>query len=806
MKASAPLALSLLSVLSLASEAAADRRRAVAGGPGACAIPRGGAPLQLTNDWIVDGDHLVENRTITLNGTLEVRRGTLTLRNVAIEINAQRNSSWTSGAVVAIDIGPAAELVMTGVRIVATSSAPALLQGDRAARVVAENSCFRHMGVVLSGTDAPRFSHNEIALQGNDGLVAITLMNSSAARVEENTIRFAVDPRTGSVPNGAGGIYLFFSHDSTVSRNTVVGPPNGISLWGSWNNQVSENLWKGPTALTAIHVNTPNWWSISTPAGSGEAGISLSWWSNNNVIDRNTLMGAQSAVMFILQSANNTISRNVIAGAGYGVTLRWASHILIDGNELTDVFSDAIHSYRSHDVTITNNHIRSSGSGVSFYASDRNTVRSNTIVDCDRGLFLHTSLRNTVDGNTVSGAVQGLFVAASSRNDLTRNNLVDTDQPAWDDRSDNSWRGNYWSGGPHAIPPGAVADQAPAGALVPSGPAPVEPLVPIVFKEPLNSVITIREAQVWQETRTLSGSIQIESGGSLTLRGAMLTYQLTEPTASIWIHVKPGGVLIIEDSKITGPEWDHTLSIKVYKGATFSMKRSELRNAGSWVGTFAAAIANEADDIVVEDSTFVDTYCALSGEGGPANTRFVNNTIHNSVKAIELIGPHPGANMTGNRFSGVAMWGIGVWPYAGFAPSRVTDNAFSDSWGPAVKNYFNAGSFEIARNTFTNVKGPSVLIMETNAQTESRQVHVISTSASAAPPGQPLEVVVNLANVLVGRQPPPDRRIFLVTLSINGKPVQTRRIALPLGIFERVKLQGVAGEPGPYEISINTEP
>ena len=805
-----PIAHTWISQLARDRAAAANavRRRAVRR-PSAppCSVQRGGEAVEVMNGWIIDGDQTVENRTIALNGMLEIRRGTLTLRNVAIEISSTSPSSSNSGAVVAVDIRSAAGLVLSGVRIRATSAKLGVIQGDQAAMVTAENTCFQHTVAVLTGTGELTLLHNELALEGNDGVPAVTIMNTLSARLQDNTIRFALDPATERVSNGAGGIYLFFSHNCTISGNTIIGAANGISLWGSWNNRVSGNTWNGPTAVTPIHESTTNWWSISTPAIGGEAGISLSWWSNNNTIDKNTLMGAQSAILFVLQSKANTISGNVIRGAGYGVTLRWASEILIDDNDLTDVFSDAVHVFRSHDVTITNNRIRTSGFGISLYASARNRMASNSIEDIDRGIFLHTSSDNAIERNTVGNALQGIFVASSPGNELTQNNIVDALQPAWDDGQNNSWRKNYWSAGaPAAIPPGAAADPTPAATLWPSTAEPVIPVNPIPYKKPLGTLTSIRDQQVWEGARTVNGAIEIESGGTLTLRGATLNYDVPEPTASIWINVRDGGSLIIEDSTIIGPEWDHTLSIKIYKGAHFTMKRSELRNAGSWVGTFAAAIANEADNISVEDSVFTGTYCALSGENGPANTRFVNNAVARSVKAIELIGPHPGAVITGNRISQAAMWGIGIWPYAGFAPSRVTDNVFSDSWGPAIKNYFNAGSFEIARNTFTNVRGPGVLTMETNAQTESRQVHVVSTTVSAAQQGDSINAVLKLANILTGPLFTPVSRVFLVRLEANGKLLESQRIPIPFGQFQRVVLHATAGESGAYEIRIDTEP
>lgn len=546
---------------------------------GACTAQTGGGSIQTMNSWIVDRDQVVQNQTIRLNGTLDIRSGTLTLRNAALEINAIQASNWLSGAVVAINIAPGAGLAISGSRIAATSGAQGVVAGDRATSVAADSTCFNHMGVSFMGVGALRFHHNEFVLTGTDNIVVMTIFNSTGAEVEDNSIQFALDPHAASAPHGADGIYFFSTHDSTILRNTIIGAVNGISLWASWNNHVAGNTWKGQMALSGFDTQAANWWSISIPGWSGEAGISLDHWSDNNLVENNTLMGAESATLFVKQSANNTISRNTIVGAGYGITLRWASHNLIDGNVVTDVWHNAIHAHRSHDNTITNNRIYRSGEGVALYASESNIVKSNAIADSDRGIFLHESAKNTIDGNTISGAVQGVFVSSfSSGNGVTSNNIIASDHPAWDEGQNNSWKGNFWgaaSGSQRAIPPAAAADGAPATAMMPLAAAPVVPLVPLPFKAPLDTVTTIQNQQVWQDARTINGSIVIENGGSLALKGATLTYVVPNPTTDIWMHVKPGGSLTLEDSKIIGPDWDHTLSIKVHKGARFSMKRSE---------------------------------------------------------------------------------------------------------------------------------------------------------------------------------------------------------------------------------------
>ncbi|MCX6634519.1 MAG: right-handed parallel beta-helix repeat-containing protein, partial [Acidobacteria bacterium] len=466
---------------------------------GACAVQTGGSSIRTMNSWVVDGDLLVQNQTIKLAGTLDIRSGTLMLRNVALEINGTQSSDWLSGAVAAINIAPGAGLAISGSRITATSGAPGVVAGDQVTSVAADSTCFNHMGVSFLSAGAVKFHHNEFVLTGSDNVVVATIVNSTGAEFEDNTIQFALDPHAASAPHGANGVYLFYTHDSTILRNTITGAVNGISLWGSWNNHVVGNTWKGPMALSGFDTQAANWWSLSIPNWSGEAGIGLDHWSNNNVVENNTLMGAHSAILFVKQSVNNTISQNTITGAGYGITLRWASHTLVDGNELTDVYDNAIHAHRSHDNTITNNRIYKSGGGVALFASESNIIKSNAVADSDRGIFLHESAKNIIDGNTISGAVQGVFVTSfSSGNGVTSNNIIASDHPAWDEGQNNSWKGNFWgavSGSQRAIPPATAADGAPATAMMPLAAVPVVPLMPLPFKAPLHTVTTIQNQQ-----------------------------------------------------------------------------------------------------------------------------------------------------------------------------------------------------------------------------------------------------------------------------------------------------------------------
>ena len=766
---------------------------------GACAALNGGGSVQTRDSWDVYSDQVVENQTIQLNGMLDIHGGVLTLRNVNLEINSTQAIGWMAGAVQAIKIGPGARLVISNSRIAATSAAAAVVLGDTAD---VDHTCFTGVALFLSKAGAAEIRSNEFELAGGGGMTAITLNFGAGAVVENNNIRFAIDPQARYIV-GNGGISLTGVHDSAFLGNTIV--PGYISLEQSWNNHVAGNTSKGAMVDSGADALTAKWWSVTNSGWLSDAGIFLEQWSNNNVVENNTLMGAQSAILLVHQSAYNTISHNTIMGAGYGVVLRWASHTLIDGNEMTDVYDNAVHAHKSHDNTITNNHIYNAGGGVALYASENNVIQSNTVADADRAVFLHESSRNTVDGNTVSGAVNGLFVASnSSGNGVTNNNIVASDSLAWDDGRGNLWKGNFWgkvSNTGQAIPPAAAADAAPAPAMLPLTAAPVRALAPPSFNGPLNTTIDIQNQQVWQDARTLNAAIVIEDGGSLTLKGAALTYVVPQPTSKIWIEVMAGGSLDIEDSKLIGPDWDHALAIKIYKGGHFTMKNSEMRNAGSWVGTFSAAISAEADGVDIENNTFVNVYCAFSGEGGAVqNTRFVNNTIIGAVKGIVPNNPAAGAVFTGNRVSRYGEWGS---EFGGLTQSRVTDNLFSDGWGPAVLTAYNAtDTVEFARKAFSGIAGPGNLVTGLSG-TDFRQVQTTSRSISPVQAGDGVETEVTLANISYNRQFfMPDWAVFAATLTANDKPVETRNVMIPMGQFERIRLKGPAGEAGPYGISI----
>jgi parallel beta-helix repeat protein len=218
---------------------------------GACAAQTGGASVQTMSSWTVTGDQVVQNQTIKLNGTLQIQKGTLTLRNVSLEIDhATQTAGAASGGLVAINGGPGTGLVIShsSISTVTTTEGTVIANGSAAI----DNSCFTNTVLWVGNAKAPTILSNEFVLGAAPSTNAIVTEFVSAADFENNNIRFVLGPETPPFGDMNGGINLMDTHDSAVLNNTIVGSSCGIGLVRSWNNHVAGNLWKGPAVLSLV--------------------------------------------------------------------------------------------------------------------------------------------------------------------------------------------------------------------------------------------------------------------------------------------------------------------------------------------------------------------------------------------------------------------------------------------------------------------------------------------------------------------------------------------------------------------------
>lgn len=268
----------------------------------------------------------------------------------------------------------------------------ALIAADRPAKVTVKNTTFLDFEMHVVKAQRVLVDNSTFVVSSDKGLKeAISLYEVSNSRISGTRVVGKPTSSKWSNPPGSG-ISLLNSNGNEISDNQIGGTRNGITLRTSWDNRIVGNSWTGPA----------NW--------MGEGGIALDRWANNNLVERNTLEGAGSAILSIFQSTNNKVSQNTIRNAGMGIVLRSASRTIIEGNDMQFILEDAIRAYRSYDSVILNNRVDSAQGGISLFASQGNLVAGNTITEAERGLYLFDAGQNTIKSNEISQGLQGTLL------------------------------------------------------------------------------------------------------------------------------------------------------------------------------------------------------------------------------------------------------------------------------------------------------------------------------------------------------------------------------------------------------------
>jgi len=753
----------------------------------ASAVPPGptsDSPVRTINgDWIVQGQQTIENEKLVINGQVRVlSNATLVLKNTVLEINFPSDSfdMWSRSGITSLYVEPGGAIEFTQSSVV-TAQPRAMLLAETPQQIVIRNSTFRNIEIAIIHATQAVIDDNAFTLQPDHDLSdAISFWHSSLTHISGNSIigEPGLNQNSGLATNG---ISLMFSDHNEVHGNTILNIKNGVSLHASSNNQISGNMVKGG-----------KWWT-------GEGGIALQSWSNNNVIENNSLENSGSAILFILQSKNNKIAGNAIRDAGLGIVLRWTSGNIINGNTLDRILEDGIFAYRSYGNSIHNNQINHAGEGISLFTSWENQVGGNVMQVVDRGLYLFDARENQIRGNEIRNSVQSVLAVQSAGNVLSENNFLQSVLPAIEENASgakNVWQGNYWENAPSSIvDSGSVANAfSILSVATPS-------FQPIDFGESHSEVTQISGEVVWEgQTKTITKGISIAPGGRLIIRNSILTFSPEGMQQRIWIHVPAGSALEIEGSEINGPEKDHFFMIRVYEGGEISMRNSKLRNAGSWVGDFGAAIGYEGRAALIDNNTFENVFCAFSSEPPAANIQFINNTITNTIKGVTIIGDAANSTIASNLIQQSAIWGIQIESHTPHIGSVVRDNRVENGWGMGIFD-LNANSFTISpNNTFAGLKGLGLVSLESSFLT-GRQFRPIYLSTANVLVGDKVAVKFDLMPYSF---PPYDTqdKTFVPVLTVNGLQIARKEVTVKEGELVPVTLEGTATSAGAVKLTV----
>jgi hypothetical protein len=219
-------------------------------------------------DWIITGEEILENQTITLNGNLIVENGgSLALTNINLIINNTYKGQYL------IEAKPGSSLAIYNSEI-----HPCNL--EYGFRIIVENASFELVCSDLRGFGYRGVLYNPFALFLNNvqsALIlnnviehmsgAISLINVLDSEVSDNIITASGEE--------AGGFSFQDCHNNVIVNNAMTGSGHyvGIMFDKSTGNYVANNdLWPGPTG----HLGH---------------GVCLDYGSNNNIFESNTIRG-----------------------------------------------------------------------------------------------------------------------------------------------------------------------------------------------------------------------------------------------------------------------------------------------------------------------------------------------------------------------------------------------------------------------------------------------------------------------------------------------------------------------------------
>ena len=200
------------------------------------------------------------------------------------------------------------------------------------------------------------------------------------------------------------GIYVI-SSGNNISHNTITNNKNGVYLYYSDNNTVSDNN---------VYSNYND-------------GIYLYYSDNNTVSDNNAYSNNNGIHLYC--SSSNVISDNKVSNNDCGI---WISQL-------------------SSSNVISGNNVSSNKNGIYLYYTNNNMISGNDAYsNKDYGIYLQYSSSNVISNNNAySNNLYGINLCYSSNdNTIHHNNFINNTDQVWSD-SVNVWNdgneGNYWS-------------------------------------------------------------------------------------------------------------------------------------------------------------------------------------------------------------------------------------------------------------------------------------------------------------------------------------------------------------------------
>ncbi len=279
-------------------------------------------------------------------------------------------------------------------------------------------------GVYLWDSHDSTISENNLTENGDHGIYLDGSSNNNITRnnMANSGLRIRIDSPNNRILENTfinAGLYVYGSLDSIVEGNTVNGRPL-VYLDGASDRTVDD-------AGQLILIDSNNIKVENLSISNTSYALQLLR-TNNSIITNNNFVGNAGGIS-LRGSSNNSIVRNkIVAGTEVGIYLSsFSSNNSIVENNVTDNHA-GVWLGGSPGNSITENNITASGwSGLYLGGSNYNRVFRNNLVDNNYGIRFDSSQGNNVyENNITASEYSGLSLSGSSDNNtVSRNSLAD---------------------------------------------------------------------------------------------------------------------------------------------------------------------------------------------------------------------------------------------------------------------------------------------------------------------------------------------------------------------------------------------
>lgn len=233
-----------------------------------------------------------------------------------------------------------------------------------------------------------------------------------------------------AIGSGTGhGVYLYKRSSVTITNLTVEGFSNGISLYQSNTNTLTDNTVNSNNGIgIRIFMSSSNVLTGNSMSGNGSnfriSGLYTAYF-NNNIDTSNTVEGRP--IYYIVDATNEVYDNTTAPNAGVFYAIG-CDNITIKDLTLASNNSVGVFLSDTENSTIENVTVSSIDRGIHLSYSNSNILTNNTTNSNNTyGIFLNNSQNNTLTSNTASNNSHGISLSFSTNNTITDCNSTDND-------------------------------------------------------------------------------------------------------------------------------------------------------------------------------------------------------------------------------------------------------------------------------------------------------------------------------------------------------------------------------------------